>query len=82
MTRLPSAQEDDLSSRILASGSSLEDIEARVLDHAVARARGNLSEAARLLGLTRPQLAYRQKRRNASGADAPAPEAPHHPGVL
>ena len=70
LVRLPSAQDDDLSARILNSGSSLEDIEARVLDHAVARAQGNLSEAARLLGLTRPQLAYRLKRRHASDADA------------
>jgi transcriptional regulator with GAF, ATPase, and Fis domain len=70
LVRLPSAQDDDLSARILNSGSSLEDIEARVLDHAVARAHGNLSEAARLLGLTRPQLAYRLKRRHASDADA------------
>ena len=57
LVRLPSAQDDDLSARILNSGSSLEEIEARVLDHAVARAHGNLSEAARLLGLTRPKLA-------------------------
>ncbi|MDI1246036.1 MAG: sigma-54-dependent Fis family transcriptional regulator [Rhodoferax sp.] len=71
LVRLPSAQDDDLSARILNSGSSLEEIEARVLDHAVARAHGNLSEAARLLGLTRPQLAYRLKRRHASDADAP-----------
>jgi len=42
-----------------------------VLDHAMARARGNLSEAARLLGLTRPQMAYRQKQRQQRGAAAP-----------
>ena len=84
LARLPSAQDDDLSARILDSGSSLEEIEARVLDHAVARARGNLSEAARLLGLTRPQLAYRQKRRTGGGADAPPPvtETTRHPGGL
>lgn len=79
LAQLPSAQDDDLSARILDSGSSLEDIEARVLDHAVARARGNLSEAARLLGLTRPQLAYRQKRRNAMDAQAPVSETPNAP---
>ena len=73
LVRLPSAQDDDLSARILNSGSSLEEIEARVLDHAVARAQGNLSEAARLLGLTRPQLAYRLKRQHASEADAATP---------
>jgi transcriptional regulator with GAF, ATPase, and Fis domain len=61
LAQLPSAQEDDLSARILDSGSSIEAIEARVLDLAVQRAGGNLSEAARLLGLSRPQLAYRQK---------------------
>jgi DNA-binding NtrC family response regulator len=82
LARLPSTQDDELSARILDSGSSLEEIEARVLDHAVARARGNLSEAARLLGLTRAQLAYRQKRRSHMGADAPAPETPHSPEAL
>ncbi|MEO8117770.1 MAG: sigma 54-interacting transcriptional regulator [Rhodoferax sp.] len=82
LAQLPSAQDDELSARILDSGSSLEEIEARVLDHAVARARGNLSEAARLLGLTRPQLAYRQKRRSSMGADAPTPETPQPPEAL
>ena len=82
LARLPSAQDDDLSARILDSGSSLEEIEARVLDHAVARARGNLSEAARLLGLTRPQLAYRQKHRQAAGAGAQTLETKHLPGAL
>ncbi len=80
LTRLPSAQDDDLSARILDSGSSLEDIEARVLDHAVARARGNLSEAARLLGLTRPQLAYRQKRQHASDTSEPQAAPQRHQG--
>jgi DNA-binding NtrC family response regulator len=80
LTRLPSAQDDDLSARILDSGSSLEDIEARVLDHAVARARGNLSEAARLLGLTRPQLAYRQKRQHASDTSEPPAAPQRHQG--
>jgi len=50
-----------------------------VLDQAVSRARGNLSEAARLLGLTRPQLAYRQKRRNSELAGASAPESDTQP---
>ncbi len=67
---LPTAKDDDLSARILDSGSTLDEVEARVLDHAMARARGNLSEAARLLGLTRPQMAYRQKQRQQRGAAA------------
>jgi transcriptional regulator with AAA-type ATPase domain len=63
---LPSSHDDDLSQRILDSGSSLDDVEIRVLDLAVARTHGDLSKAARLLGLSRAQLAYRLKRRNAN----------------
>ena len=40
---------------------SLGTIEQRLMDEAVARAGGNLAAAARLLGLTRAQLAYRLK---------------------
>jgi two-component system response regulator HydG len=50
--------------RLLEPGQgtiSLEDVERRLIDDAVARAGGNLSAAARLLGLTRAQLAYRLK---------------------
>ena len=46
-----------------ASGRlSLDAIEQQLMTEAVARAAGNLSAAARLLGLTRAQLAYRLKR--------------------
>lgn len=62
LSALPSDTEMDLCARILDSGQSLPDLEASVLDFAVARAKGNLSEAARLLGLSRAQLAYRQKK--------------------
>jgi transcriptional regulator with PAS, ATPase and Fis domain len=79
LVTLPSELAESLSSQILDSGSSLEEIEALVLDQAVSRARGNLSEAARLLGLTRPQLAYRQKRRNSELAGASAPESDTQP---
>lgn len=48
-------------------GVSLQDIEQRLMQEAVERAAGNLSAAARLLGLTRAQLAYRLK---ASGSKA------------
>ncbi|MDO8768910.1 MAG: helix-turn-helix domain-containing protein, partial [Burkholderiaceae bacterium] len=81
LARLPSAKDDDLCARILDSGSSLEDIDALVLDHAVARARGNLSEAARLLGMTRPQLAYRLKHRQSHTAATPAPDHHSEPGT-
>ncbi|CAM3751323.1 sigma-54-dependent Fis family transcriptional regulator [Polaromonas hydrogenivorans] len=82
LARLPTAQDDDLSARILDSGSSLEEVEARVLDQAVVRARGNLSEAARMLGLTRPQLAYRQKQRQDRSGAAPAPDLHREGGAL
>ena len=74
LAQLPSAQDDDLSARILDSGSSIEAIEARVLDLAVRRAGGNLSEAARLLGLSRPQLAYRQKTKQIGPRSGPSLE--------
>ncbi len=38
---------------------TLKQVEAMLVETAVDKARGNLSAAARLLGLTRPQLAYR-----------------------
>ena len=41
---------------------TLDEVEAMLLEAAMDKARGNLSSAARMLGLTRPQLAYRLKR--------------------
>lgn len=40
----------------------LESLERRMMQAAMQRAKGNLSQAARLLGITRPQLAYRLKK--------------------
>ncbi|MBL0089837.1 MAG: sigma 54-interacting transcriptional regulator [Ideonella sp.] len=62
-------QHQELFARIVDSGIALETLESRVLALAVERSRGNLSGAARLLGLTRPQLAYRLKRRQAEDSD-------------
>jgi two-component system response regulator HydG len=42
---------------------SLDDIETLLLKKAVERARGNLAAAARMLGITRPQMVYRLKSR-------------------
>ncbi len=56
-----------------AGGLSIDRIEALMIDRAVAQASGNLSAAARLLGITRPQLAYRLKA--ARRASETAPEA-------
>jgi DNA-binding NtrC family response regulator len=46
----------------------LESIETRLMQLAMQRAKGNLSQAARLLGITRPQLAYRLKKQGIPGA--------------
>lgn len=42
--------------------SHLAQLEQRLLQKALQRAGGNLSQAARNLGITRPQLAYRLKK--------------------
>lgn len=44
---------------------SLQAVEDAMIDHCMAEARGNVSEAARRLGLTRAQLSYRLSRRPA-----------------
>lgn len=49
----------------LRSGKSFAELEQAMLQRAVEMADGNLSEAARRLGITRPQLAYRLSKSNA-----------------
>ena len=51
-----------LCEQALAHSIDLESIERRLMQLAMQRAGGNLSHAARLLGITRPQLAYRLKK--------------------
>ncbi len=53
---------DQLCEQALAHHIDLESIERRLMQLAMQRAQGNLSHAARLLGITRPQLAYRLKK--------------------
>ncbi|MBS1143335.1 MAG: Helix-turn-helix, Fis-type [Proteobacteria bacterium] len=53
----------DLIDAILTSGIPFEDLESRLIDEAVRRAEGNLAGAARTLGITRPQLQYRLKKK-------------------
>lgn len=48
--------------QVLASGLSLDAIEERLMREAMQRANQNVSGAARLLGLSRPALAYRLKK--------------------
>jgi DNA-binding NtrC family response regulator len=53
---------------------TLDQIEAMLLEAAVDKARGNLSSASRMLGITRAQLAYRLKRlHEPEKAEAPGP---------
>ncbi len=51
-------------------GVSLDDIETVLLKKAVASAKGNLAAAARMLGITRPQMVYRLKSRRLVSAGA------------
>lgn len=62
LATLPPDPDEDLCERMLASGLPLEELEHQLLAFAVARESGNLSAAARRLGITRPQLAYRLRR--------------------
>ncbi|MDP7099770.1 MAG: sigma 54-interacting transcriptional regulator, partial [Rhodospirillales bacterium] len=56
------AEPIDLLDRFLERGVPLGEMEGQLLQEAVAHADGNLAQAARTLGLTRPQLAYRLKK--------------------
>ena len=47
---------------ILSQEMPLEELENRIIDTAVERSGGNLAEAARMLGLSRAQLAYRYRK--------------------
>ena len=62
------ADRDRLCETLLgAEGFDLEAHEARLLNLAVQRSGGNLTHAARLLGITRRQLAYRLKQCDGEG---------------
>ena len=53
-------------SQLLVDNFSLEQLEQQLIEAAMAQANGNVSKAARKLGLTRPALAYRLKKLNDS----------------
>lgn len=57
--------------KLLRGKFDLEAFETQLIQRAVAQTRGNLAQAARLLGLTRPQLAYRYARIKDEGRPAP-----------
>ncbi|MGA8156192.1 MAG: helix-turn-helix domain-containing protein, partial [Rhodoplanes sp.] len=51
-----------LVNQVLEAGLPLDKLEDAIMHDAVKRADGNLSRASRLLGITRPQLAYRLRK--------------------
>ncbi len=55
------ASHSHLCETILQDGFDLKQYESRLLELAVQRVGGNLTHAAKLLGITRRQLAYRLK---------------------
>lgn len=52
----------DWAEGILNNGISLDDVENTLIKRAMEQANNNVSEASRILGLTRPALAYRLKK--------------------
>ena len=60
------ARREQLYERLLDEHFDLQAHETRLLELAVRRAGGNLTQAARLLGITRRQLAYRLKQADAA----------------
>jgi len=54
---------EDWLEQLLGENFSLEELEQKILLRAMEKANGNVAHAARRLGLTRPQLAYRLKKR-------------------
>lgn len=59
--RPPTEADDWIAGQLAQGGFSLPAHEARIRAVALAQTGGNLAAAARLLGITRPQLAYREQ---------------------
>jgi DNA-binding NtrC family response regulator len=58
----PATGDSSLPAQLLQEGFSLEALEQQLIREAMDKSNGNISAAARLLGMTRPQLAYRLKK--------------------
>lgn len=56
--------ESQWANRLLDSGCDIEKLEFALIDQAMDRTKGNVAKAARLLGISRPTLAYRLKKIN------------------
>ncbi len=50
-----------IAQRILDEGVAFSDVETALVELAVSRSKGNLTEASRMLGISRAQVAYRMK---------------------
>ena len=50
-----------MAQRILDEGVAFSDVETALVELAVSRSKGNLTEASRMLGISRAQVAYRMK---------------------
>jgi transcriptional regulator with GAF, ATPase, and Fis domain len=59
-----SADVDPICDALLSDAFNLEEFEARLLRTAMKKVDGNVSKAARVLGLTRAQLAYRLEKKD------------------
>ena len=68
VTHAASEPIDDICNQVLDRHVDLGQLEQRLLQTALQRAGGNLSQAARILGITRPQLAYRLKKEGVPAA--------------
>ncbi len=66
----------DLCEAVFNGVMTLDDLEVMLLQTAIDKARGNLSSAARMVGLTRPQFAYRLKRLHEEEQARESPAAP------
>lgn len=60
--KIRSADSNIAAASLLDQGVDLNNLETELLREAVSRANGNIAHAARLLGISRPQLAYRLKK--------------------
>lgn len=58
----PATIDDHWIDKQLDDNFSIDELERQLIQHAINKADGNVSQAARLLGLTRPALAYRLKK--------------------
>jgi len=72
----------DLCEAVFNGARTLDQVEAMLIETAVDKAHGNLSAASRMLGLTRPQLAYRLKRLQEAADRRVADDRPEGAEVL